>query len=137
MDKEERKRLKKMGKRLVERESEALHERLRESNPHPIGSDAWAKTYRESTLKEREIRNNPKDILRASEIENDFVINIKQKTFPNGFPRVKGMYYQCLNCGCLLHSLCEENLKCDCGNFEIDISNQRMNIGNPAYRHSQ
>jgi len=132
MDKDERKRLKKLGKRLVERESEALKEKLRESNPHEPGSDGWAKAYRESTLKEREIRKNPKNILRTAEIENDYIINIKQKTFSDGFPRVKGMYYQCLNCGCLLHSLCEVSLICDCGNFEIDLNNQQMNVGNLA-----
>ena len=49
MNKDEKRRLKKLGKQVVAERSRELQERLHEANPAPIGSDEWAKNYREGT----------------------------------------------------------------------------------------
>jgi len=122
MDKDEKRRLKKLGKQAVADRSRELHERLREANPAPIGSDAWAKNYRDGTLKEKALRANPADRLTASELAESFVPNPANQELPAELFGVPGCFWECLACGEVINSLPQEAARCQCGNITIDRS---------------
>ena len=115
MEAEERRRLKKLGKQRVEQESRELRERLAESNPAPVGSDEWARNYRQGTLKEKELRQQQPDIIYGSEVERDFVVN-PIDSVSHGVPTY---YIQCVHCGDALHSCPTRQLNCSCGRVSV------------------
>src|SRR5262245_10599185 len=93
MDKDEKRRLQKLGKQAVADRSRELQERLREANPAPIGSDAWAKNYRDGTLKEKALRANPPDRLTAAELAESFVLNPSNQDLPVELFGVPGCFW--------------------------------------------
>ena len=109
MDKEEKRRLKKLGKKLVEEQSRQLDERLAEANPAPVGSDEWVENYRRGTVKDKELRQQQPDIVYRKEIEVDFVIAPIELEL-GGSPG----YFQCLECGDVLYSRPRTRLSCTC-----------------------
>jgi hypothetical protein len=122
MDKDEKRRLKKLGKQAVADRSRELQERLREANPAPIGSDAWAKNYRDGTLNERALRANPPDRLTAAELAEAFVPNPANQDLPVELFGVPGCFWECLACSEVINSLPRESVRCQCGNIMIDLA---------------
>jgi hypothetical protein len=124
MDASEKKRLKKLGKQQVEAQSRELHERLRESNGAPSGSDEWANNYRRATLKEQELRRTKPDIIYASELERDFVLQpIESPEVP-----VPTIYIECKQCHDVLHSFPTRIVTCSCKSITLSIEDERLMI---------
>jgi hypothetical protein len=124
MDAAEKRRLKKLGKQRVEERSRELRNRLTESNPAPVGSDEWAQNYRQATLKGKELRQQQPDVIYASEIQRDFVVNPIEPP-PLGVPTY---YVRCVQCGDALHSCPTEHIKCSCGKLTITPGNGQTTI---------
>ena len=74
MDESEKRRLKKLGKKLVEQQSRELQERLHEANPVPLDSDEWVRNYRVGTQREKQLRAAPPDRILAAEFRRTFVL---------------------------------------------------------------
>src|SRR2546430_826217 len=72
MDKEERKRLERRGKDAVAANSERVAAVLREANPAPVGSDAWAQNYRRGVELEREARATRDRVISVEEASRKF-----------------------------------------------------------------
>jgi hypothetical protein len=104
MDENEKRRLKKIGKQRVADRSRELQDRLREANPAPIGSEAWAKNYRDGSLKEKALRLNPPDRPGAAELAHSFVANPIHQDLPDELFGVPGNFWQCLACGDAINS---------------------------------
>jgi hypothetical protein len=121
MDKDEKRRLKKLGKQAVADRSRELRERLREANPAPIGSDAWAKNYLDGTLKVKALRADPPDRLAANELAESFVPNPAHQDLPIELFGVPGCFWECLACNDVVNSLPREAVACHCGNIKIDL----------------
>jgi len=124
MDPAEKRRLKKLGKQRVEEQSRELQERLAESNPAPIGSDEWAKNYRQGTLKEKELRQQQPDIIHSHEIDCDFVLNPIDPV-AHGVPTY---YIQCVQCGDVLHSCPQQSVTCSCSKLSISLDDDQTVI---------
>jgi hypothetical protein len=124
MHAEEKRRLKKLGKQRVEQQSRELRERLVESNPAPVGSDEWARNYKQGTLKEKELRQQHPDIIYGAEVERDFVVN-PIEPISHGVPT---HYIQCVRCCDVLHSCPTRDTKCSCGGIFIALSNGQTMI---------
>src|SRR5262249_19711621 len=121
MDDAEKRRLKKLGKKLVEKQSRELQELLREANPAPIGSDEWARGYRAGIEKERQVRAAPPDRLTAEQVRKDFVLIPVEGEGLGGLFGVPTWYHECPVCGDVLHSVPQQSVTCSCGNLIIDV----------------
>jgi hypothetical protein len=86
MDKKEKRPLKKRGKQAVADRSREWQERLGEANSAPIGSDGWAKSYLDGTLKEKVPRANPPDRLGVPELAESFVVSPAIQDLTTGGP---------------------------------------------------
>jgi hypothetical protein len=117
MDEAEKKRLKKLGKKLVEQQSRLLREALREANPAPIGSDEWMKNYRALIARDRQLRERPPAYIPAGEARRDFVLLECEKATSFG---EQPLYYQCSYCCDLLHAATLRPVVCSCGNLFLD-----------------
>lgn len=73
MDKSEKRRLKKLGKELVEQRSADLQHALNQANSAPLGSDEWMENYRSSVQNEKWLRE-ALPIMHKSEWESKFVV---------------------------------------------------------------
>jgi hypothetical protein len=122
MTPEEKRSLKKLGRKLVEQRSQALRDRLREANPAPVGSWEWGGNYRVGTLRERQLRQEAPDKLPASRAASDFVLN------PITSPRigVPTYYIECSRCGDLLHSVPRQTVECSCKALRIDLEKRQF-----------
>src|SRR5689334_18321947 len=115
MEKAEKRRLKKLGKKLVEQQSRELDERLREANPAPVGSDEWARNYRAGVERERQLRADPAGRVPAADVRKGFVLLTVAEEGPCGLARLPTWYYECPACGDVLHSVPRRPVKCGCG----------------------
>lgn len=132
MDKNEKRRLKKLGKQIVAEQSRQLRDHLNEANPAPVGSDEWAKGYKKGTLKEKALRAKPPDRLSAIEVEGDFVPNPATQNLPVELFGVPGCFWQCLNCGDLINSLPRARTSCVCGNILVEVKERRRVFQKPT-----
>jgi len=131
MDKDEKRRLKKLGKQVTAERSRELQERLAEANPAPIGSDSWMRSFREGTLKERALRTAPPDQISAANVRADYVPNPMHQSFPPELFGLPGSFWECLECGDAVHSLPSATTSCQCGNITIDIGEPRRLFHKP------
>ena len=124
MDDAHKRRLKKLGKEMIERRSRDLQTRLTEGNPAPVDSDAWARNYKAQTLRQRELRRSPPDRIAASDASRDFVLN---EVDPGpSFSGVSTWYVECPRCHDLLHTVPIESVACSCGAIQLDIATRRF-----------
>lgn len=124
MDRDERRRLKKLGKQIVADRSRELQDHLREANPAPIGSVDWGENYREGILKERELRSSPRDRFTATELAESFVPNPVPQGFREELFGVRGYFWRCGTCGDVVNSLPAAAIRCRCGNITVDPVNR-------------
>ena len=120
MEKDERKRLKKLGKEIVERKSQDVRDALARANAAPVGSDEWAANYREQTTRERELRINPPDVISAEEASQNWITLSTDQVHGREFIPVRTVFYQCRKCNSLVHSAPQSVAGCACGNITID-----------------
>src|SRR5687768_9122851 len=100
MDKEEKKRLKRLGKSLAEEKSRRIEELVQQANPAPVGSDEWARNHLESLARERAARAIVDRAIPAEEAARDYIVNLKEEEFRGGvYPTVPGWFYRCSRCG--------------------------------------
>jgi hypothetical protein len=79
MDKSEKKRLKKLGKELVEQRSAELRRALNEANPIPISSeDAWLENYKTGMRREKWLRERL-PVLHKKQWEKMFVLRLDDR----------------------------------------------------------
>lgn len=123
MNSEEKRRLKKLGKELLEQRSQDIKERLREANPAPIGSDEWGRNYRVGILRERELRQDAPDRLTASVATSRFVLNPVVPAPSIGVPTC---YIECSRCGDLLHSVPRQTVECSCKGVRLDLEAKQV-----------
>jgi hypothetical protein len=121
MDKDEKRRLKKLGKELVERQSRELQEALREANPAPSGSDEWGEGYRAGVLREKQLRAAPPDRISAAELKATFALLPVEGEGSGGLLGFPTWYYECPSCGDVLHSVPRETVRCSCGKLVVDV----------------
>lgn len=124
MDDAEKRKLKRLGKQIVEQRSRELQERLAEANPAPVGSDAWAQNFRAQTLRERKLRRLPPDRISGSEALRDFVLN-EVDPGPN-FSGVPTWYVECPRCHDLLHTVPTQPVVCSCANISLDLPHRQI-----------
>lgn len=120
MDAAEKRRLKKLGKRLVEQRSQELQERLHEANPAPVGSDEWVTNYKAEVERDRQLRKAPPDRLSESEAAAQFVLQPVDSA--DRFVGVPTWYVQCPRCHDLLHSVPTGPVACTCGAVKLTTS---------------
>jgi len=123
MNPEEKRRLKKLGKRLVEQRSQELRELLREANPAPLGSDEWGRNYQFGTLRERQLRQDSPDRLPASIASRDFILNPVRDAPTIGVPTY---YIECSRCRDLLHSVPRQTVTCSCQGICINLESRQF-----------
>lgn len=128
MNDAEKRRLKKIGKQVVEQQSRELHERLAEANPAPIGSDAWARNYKAQTLRERELRRSPPDKIAALEVAQEFLLHPADPG-PN-FLGVPTWYIECPRCHDLLHTVPTQSVACSCGGMRLELATRKIEVDN-------
>jgi hypothetical protein len=126
MEEAEKRRLKKLGKKLVEQQSRELEERLREANPAPSGSDEWARNYRAGLQRERQLRAAPPDQIPAVVVKANFVLLPVEGQGSGGILGIPTWYYECPSCGDVLHSTPRESVSCSCGNLLVDVENGQV-----------
>lgn len=143
MDKSEKRRLKKLGKKIVEERSADLRKALDEANPASIEeSDAWIKNYKEITENERWLRK-AQPMMHKREWEKKFIVRqdevpgstLEQMFKPvtaedgmlasalyakHGVMSTPETYIQCIPCETVLPTLPARGWfywkRCECGN---------------------
>src|SRR5438093_10630262 len=100
MDASEKRRLKKLGKRLVEQRSQELQERLHEANPAPLGSAEWVANYKAEVERGRQLRKSPLDRMSETEAAAEFLLVPVDPG--DRFTGVPTWYVQCSRCRELL-----------------------------------
>ena len=120
MDAAEKRRLKKLGRRLVEHRSQELQERLHEANPAPVGSDEWVTNYKAEVERDRQLRKAPPDRLSNSEAAAEYVLLPVDPG--DRFIGVPTWYVQCPRCHDLLHSVPTKPVACACGAVQLTTS---------------
>ncbi|MCG8095389.1 MAG: hypothetical protein JAZ17_17515 [Candidatus Thiodiazotropha endolucinida] len=101
MDKERKRKLKKLGKDEVQRRSDELHARLNEANPLDPGEPGWAENYKRGTERERWLKKKL-PTLHQPRLEKLFVV----REYDNvGWAPHKGGYIQCQICGSAVPSV--------------------------------
>jgi hypothetical protein len=123
VDEAAKRRLKKLGKKLVEQQSRRLQEALREANPAPLGSDEWMKNYRVLVERDRQLRENPPAFIASEEACRDYVLLACDNA--NSFGD-QPLYYECLLCGDLLNSATLKPFSCSCGNLFFDVESTQV-----------
>jgi hypothetical protein len=121
MDEAEKRRLKKLGKKLVEQQSRELQEAHHEANPSPIGSDEWARGYRAGVLREKQLQAAPPDRISAAELKATFALLPVEGEGSGGLLGFPTWYYECPSCGDVLHSVPRETVSCSCGELRVDV----------------
>jgi len=119
MNKEEKKRLKRLGAAEVERQSQELRELARQANPARPGSDDWAKAYSVGVLKERALNAAPPDRLSAEQVARDFVLQTVPLTSLGNYTGMQGWYWECSRCRDVLHSSPSGPTQCTCGHIRV------------------
>jgi hypothetical protein len=94
VDKETKRRLKKLGKQEFERQSAELQSRMKELNPASAGSDAWVANYREAVLNEKWLRQKS-PTLHERRLNRLFIVRYEDSIDWTPYP---GLYVQCLDC---------------------------------------
>jgi len=126
MDDANKRKLKKLGKQMVEQQSRVLQARLAEANPAPIGSDEWASNYKSQVLRERELRQSPPDRISASDAARDFVLNeVDPGPHSLGVPT---WFVECPQCLDLLHTTPTESVVCSCGAIRLDPVTRQFSV---------
>jgi len=120
MDPAKKRRLKKLGKRLVEQQSRELQEHLREANPAPVGSDEWAANYTAGVAHERALRKAPPDRMSESEAAAEYIL--VPVDMGDRFIGVPTWYVQCSKCRDLLDSVPSAPVCCACGALRLSTS---------------
>lgn len=129
MDKEEKRRLKKLGKKVVEEQSLELKRLMEAANPAPIGSDAWIRLFRDSGKRQRKIDAAQPDIIPADIATEEFVLHYVEPS-PHGVPTV---YLECPRCRDLLHSEPLATVQCSCRGIELNLEMQRILVRSVDY----
>jgi hypothetical protein len=129
MDKNERRRLKKLGKERAEQRSQEVHAALAAANPAPIGSDQWGANYRKQILQERELRTTPPDYIPSSVAQRDWVTLATDDSSATGVFPIPTHYLHCGRCGDLIHSVADSSIRCKCGNIQIQPNEKKIFVG--------
>ena len=119
MDGDRKKLMKKIGKEAVQRQSEALRDRLHDANSAPVGSDAWVRNYRQGLLREK--RSLPtKFIISEAACSRLFVIHPAEGA--GWVPHQRG-FIQCTSCGSVAPSIFPPRFfyfnSCACRNMRV------------------
>lgn len=126
MDKAKRKRLKQEGKRLVEQKSQEIHDALKRANPVPISDPQWAANYKEQTLRERELRKDPPNLIGRKTVRAEWQVIVVEDDFRPGQPRARAQFLQCPSCGDLIHIQPTDSIACGCGAIAFDLSTKTL-----------
>ena len=104
MDKAERKRLKKIGRDIVDKQSRELHGALNKANPAPIGTAEWVANFKAQSEEESRLRKCTPDFIPPDDARRDWVTLSSEQLHGPEFPCVPTWYYHCARCDSLLHS---------------------------------
>jgi len=128
MDKAERKRLKKLGKAIVEKQSQEVRAALSEANPAAIGTPEWVANFKAQSEERRRLRKSSPDFIPPDDARRDWVTLSCEQLHGPEFWCVPTWYYHCARCGSLLHSCAEFQAWCSCGNVSIDPDTRVITI---------
>ncbi len=113
MTPEAKRRLKKEGKAVAERQSAALHAVLQRANPAPAGSDEWMRNHVRATANEKWLREQQPEFIPAAEVAKRFALVSAQEL---GRPEP---WVECMQCHDVLYSYPKASLQCSCGSLTI------------------
>lgn len=128
MNKEKKKYLKNIGKKIIDDRSEELKKILHESNPVSTSDPVWIKNYKETSIREKHYRNNrskiyPKDMIGVSFLLLQVPVDMTIEYLP-----IQGYYFYCLICGDLVPMNPEIDLKCQCGLISLESTNKNVSF---------
>ncbi len=129
MTPEEKKRLKKEGKRKVEHESAALHKRLKESNPFDIGDPRWVEAYKEEVNNSIEVRQNISKVYSSEEVAQFASIRESGISLENGkmMPH-RNIYIQCGICGDFVPTNARKDVSCSCKSTSVSFVMRQYHV---------
>jgi hypothetical protein len=119
MENEEKRRLKQLGKALVEKRSKELHALIAQTNPSPSGSDEYLQNEIAIRKKEQILRSDDR-VRNAEEMRREFVLHPVDFNLNDIYPGVPGWYWECRFCGDFVPSCTNSRLNCSCGNIHLD-----------------
>lgn len=130
MDKERRRELKRLGKKIVAQRSAQVERALLRSNPLGIGDEGWAENYREVVKIERQLRVNTTEVIPASSVG----VRVVLLEYPECNPgrsrvAVPGVYIQCAECRDMIPSVADLALRCRCGGLAHGPSRPGADLG--------
>jgi hypothetical protein len=124
----ERKRLKKLGKAQVEKQSRELQEKLKESNPVDISDPQWTKNYKEITLREKRYKQNRTEVYPGRFIGKEILLDPVAIDWSRGYVPINGYYLCCNDCKDLLPMNPEIDLTCSCGSVSLLSSSGEVDL---------
>jgi hypothetical protein len=119
MDREEKRRLKKLGKSLVEKRSSELRTILDQTNPASPLSDAFIENEIKIRKKEHSLRSEER-IRKSDKMRKDFIIRPIEFDLAEYYPDVPGWYWECRVCGDFLPTWTKKKLCCSCGAVRLN-----------------
>ncbi|MBL8800073.1 MAG: hypothetical protein JNM56_39690 [Planctomycetia bacterium] len=121
MDKDEKKRLKKLGKAVVEQRSAQLRAQLDATNPAPFASDDYVRNEIAIREKERAIRGSDR-VHHGADVRRDFTMRPLEFDLRHLYPASPDNFWECRRCGDFLPTLTQRRLICSCGNVCLDAA---------------
>ena len=118
MDKQEKRRLKKLGKELVEKRSKELQQQLESTNSAPFASDEYVRNEIAIRHKERLLRKY-RGVFPGDYIRGNFIVRAIEYDLHEGYPGSPDNYWECRSCGTFLSTLPSLEVTCPCGNLTL------------------
>jgi len=119
MDNQERKRIRKLGKELVEEKSSALKAAMSQCNPAEFGRDEYIKNEMVIRMKERKLELDVR-VRTAKEVESDYVAWQIGVDAQGNIPQSFQDFLQCTVCGDCVPVRGPDTLHCSCGKIAQD-----------------
>ena len=114
METSRRRELKKIGKQLVQENSEEVREQLAKRNPWPVGHPNWVSNLQAEYKSNRKYRENALRVLSEATVKDDADIKFLGFNFEDGFVPHAGSYILCRACRDLVPTACAHAMGCKC-----------------------
>jgi hypothetical protein len=129
MDSYDKRRLKKLGKNILEKRSEEIRALLAQTNPAPFASEEYLQNEITIRKKEQALRTNDR-VLSGAEIRQEFIVRPIDFELHNVYLPIPDQYWECRSCGDFVPAWTNSILICACRNIHLvhlnDFQNQIM-----------
>lgn len=114
MDASRRRKLKKIGKQLVQGSSDEVRKQLAKRNPWPVGHPNWVANIQAEYKSNRKYRKNKLQVLSEAAVTEDADMKFQGFNFEDGFVPHAGWYILCRVCRELVPTACAHAMGCKC-----------------------